>query len=615
VTPLLALLLSLAPAWADPAAPTALPAANTAIGPAGEAPGTWFYADRTRSVAHLVARDGELYLGSARVWRTGDMIVQTDHPAVLSAIERDPRVAYAEPLRAAAGVYLVRAAAGVDEIALATLIAALPTIGFAHPDLEIELAPHRLDDPLLPQAWHLHNDGQSGGLPGVDLGAFAAWDLVTGAGQRIAILDTGLDPDHPDLATVAATDAIDGVDPGPDIAYEGHGHGTAMAGVAAAIGNNGIGTAGVAPDAELIGVRMIGTGSTLSSIFLGVTFALDEGATVLNNSWGFSARECQPFPPIGSIFEAFDLAEREGRGGLGAAVAMSYGNGGCDASGDGIHLQDSVISVGAASDLDRRIGYSNFGATLDIMGFAGGDGRPGLVTTDVLGPAGYNTADDGDYWFGGSGTSSACASISGVLALMFQANPRLTAAQAREVLCETAVKAAWDDAGWDESGFSPRYGCGRVDAAAAVYAVWSQLPSATPAPPGELTFGAARLRWTGEHPRGEALRYRVRLIPVQSGDPVEFETDDTWLDLEGRIAVARPYDWEVTAIDPWGDGHTTAGSRFTVEPAPPEPEPARACASVSASASGIGWGLGALLALAGRRRSSRERHAPGRRSG
>lgn len=606
MTALLALLLSIASA--EPAAPSALPSVRTAVGPAGETPGSWFYADRARSVAHLVTRDGDLYLGPARVWRTGDLIVQTDHPAVLRAIQDDPRVAYAEALHDGAGVYRVLTRAGVDEIALSALIAALPTVGFAHPDLEVELALHTLNDPLLEQAWHLHNTGQGGGLPGVDVGAFAAWNLATGEGQRIAILDTGLDADHPDLAIVADFDAIDGANAGPDLDYEGHGHGTAMAGVAAAVGDNGIGTAGIAPDAALIGVRMIGTGATLSSIFLGVTFALDEGATVLNNSWGFSARECQPFPPIGSIFEAFDLAEREGRGGLGAAVAMSYGNGGCDASGDGIHLQDSVISVGAASDVDRRIGYSNFGATLDIMGFAGGDGRPGLVTTDVLGAAGYNTAEDGDYWFGGSGTSSAAASVSGVLALMFHANPRLTAAQARRVLCDTAVKAAWDDAQWDENGFSPRYGCGRIDAAAAVYAVWSELPIATPEPPGDLVFGAARLRWNGAHPRGEPLRYRVRLIPILSGDPVEFEVDEPWIDLEGRVAIARPYTWEVTAIDPWGDGHTAPGEEFTVEPAPVEPERSGACASAGLPASG-GLGLGSLLLVLAGRRSSRERHA------
>jgi subtilisin family serine protease len=550
-------------------------------GPAGEAPGTWFYADRSRQIARLVTRDGDLWLGGARVWRTGDVVVKVDDPTALARIERLPGVAWTEPLDAARGMHVAHAGYDVDEIALSTWIAGLPGVGFAHPDLEVELALHTLDDPLIGDAWHLDNSGQTEGIVGNDVGAFAAWTYATGAGQVISVLDTGLDPDHPDLRIVASFDTIAGTNPEPDPTYEGHGHGTAMAGVAGAIGGNGVGTAGIAPDADLIGVRMIGSGSALSSIYQGFVLSVENGATVLNNSWGFSAQRCEPFPPIGVFDEAVAVAENEGRGGLGTAVAMSYGNGGCDASGDGLHLNPLVISVGAASDLDRRIGYSNFGQTLDIMGYAGGDGRPGLVTTDIVGDGGYERGGDGAYWYGGSGTSSACASVSGVLALMFEANPRLTAAQARQVLCDTAVKPAWEDAVWDARGWSPRYGCGRIDAEAAIYAVWSELPAAIPEPVGDLVFGRARLRWRDEGDSGERLAYRVRLIPVESGDPVEFETQDPWLDLEGKVAPTRPYDWEVIAIDAWGDGRATPGERFVVEPAV-EPEPVRACAAVAA---------------------------------
>jgi subtilisin family serine protease len=590
----IALLLALLPAAAS-ATDTFEPAALS--GPGGEPSGAWFYADRAGTVARIERRGHDLFLGPARVWRTGDLVVQTHDPLLLRAIGARSDVAYTEPLDDARGVHIVHAARGVDEIALSTSLFRLPGVGFAHPDLQIDLAPHRLDDPLIGDAWHLDNTGQSGGLRGNDVGAFAAWDLATGSGQVIAVLDTGLDPIHPDLRVIAALDAIAGVDPSPDPTYDGHGHGTAMAGVAAAIGGNAIGTAGIAPDADLLGVKMIGPGSTLSSVYQGFRFAIDNGATVLNNSWGFSAQACQPFPPIALIDEAVDVAETEGRGGLGAAVAMSYGNGGCDASGDGLHRNPRIISVGAASDLDRRVGYSNFGATLDIMGYAGGDGRPGLVTTDNVGPLGYNTREDGDYWYGGSGTSSACATVSGVLALMFEANPRLTAAHAREILCETAVKPAWDDAQWDANGWSPRYGCGRIDAAAAVYAVWSQVPTAVPEPVGQLVFGRARLRWRGEHPAGEALTYRVRLSPVLGGEPVELKVAEPWLDLEGSVAPARPYDWEVVAVDAWGDGRPAAGERFTVDP-PQAPQPARACAS----AGGSGTALLAMLPLLGLRR-------------
>lgn len=540
-------------------------------GPQGEASGTWFLADHDHTVAHLVPEGDGYWLGSVPVWPTGAVLVGLDAPSLAPALGDLPQIRVVHALHRDQGVYRLVADPDLDTVALSVALAQIPGVRFSHPDFQVDLVPHRLNDPLIGDAWHLDNQGQRGGLPGVDVGAFAAWDVATGQGQIVAVLDTGIDLDHLDLAVVDGLDAITG-DPEawPDPDYEGHGHGTAMAGVAVAIGDNATGTAGIAPDAQVLPIRMIGEGSSFSSTYSGFVAAVDGGASVLNNSWGFSARDCPNVPAIGALIEAFDYAETHGRDGLGTAVAMSLGNGGCDASGDSLHQHPSVISVGAASNLDRRIGYSNYGDTLNVMGFAGGDGRSGLVTTDVSGALGYNTAEDGDYWYNGSGTSSACASVSGVLALMFQANPRLTAAQARQVLCDTAVKPAWPDAEFDADGWSPRYGCGRVDAAAAVFAVGSDLPSVVLDPPGELVVGRARLTWTGQHPTGERMHYRVELLPPPPNEAIVVEVQEPALDLVGVVRPGMPFDWRVTPIDSWGDGRPASGEPFTVEPLPEE---------------------------------------------
>lgn len=547
---------------------------------------------------------GLLLGGTTRAWRTGDLVLETFDADTLDVVRDLPEVAYVAPLHAERGLYSVIARGGVDEVALSTRIAPMAGVGFCHPDFAVEMVPHTLNDPMIGDAWHLDNVGQRGGLPGVDVGAFDAWTEVTGQGMLIAILDTGVDPDHPDLDQLQGYDFGDtDDDPTPDPEYGGHGHGTAMAGIAAATGDNGIGTAGIAPDAQILPIKFLGDEYTQSDMYQAFVYAADEGAHVLSNSWG-AQNGCAGNQLSGLISSAFDYVETEGRDGLGAVIVKSMGNDGCDNSADQFHTHPAVIAVGAASDIDRRIGYSNYGDHIDVMGFAGGDGRPGLVTTDVLGDLGYSKGENGagDYWYGGSGTSSAGASVAGVVALIIEANPQLTAAQVRDVLCETAVKPAYDDANWDADGWSRTYGCGRVDAWAAVQAVKNELPQVEALDPGEVRVDDGVLAWTVTDPDGERVAVRLQVRAEVSPDPVidEVLSDTTEFEVSGLLRPGARYLWTLTPADGWGEGETVEGVGFTV--LPPATEEVGACSTTPVSGAGVLVLLAGLLGLARRRR-------------
>ena len=317
----------------------------------------------------------------------------------------------------------------------------------------------------------------------------------------------------------------------------------------------------------------------------------------MSNSWGYDT-DCFGFGTVPVLDAAFDYAETVGRGGLGAVTVFSAGNGGCDFSGDGMHAHHAVVSVGALSGQDRRVGYSSYGDLLDIMA------PTNIPTTDVQGEGGYGTLDgDPDYVPTYGGTSAAAPVVSGVFALMFEANPRLTAAQARDVICRTATRTRGDEAEYDETGWSPTYGCGRVDAAAAVAAVADAPP---PAPvvlaPGTWAYeGQVRLAWEPvEDPDGEPVRYEVRHWATSSPGAVQTTwVDVPFLDLSDRTTLGDVISWQVEAHDAWGAGPASQVTGFEVVAFP---EPQGGCTTTRIPALGLAV-FGVLVGLIRRRRS------------
>ncbi|MFZ5481581.1 MAG: S8 family serine peptidase [Myxococcota bacterium] len=528
-------------------------------------------------------RYADLLAGGVVTGRTGRVLARAE-PSVLAGVPG--RVT---PLPG--GIVRVEPDAGVDDLALARDLHGRPGVAWAVPDLVLRLVPAMPDDPLAGELWHLENTGQGGRTPDVDVDAETAWAFATGAGQTIAVLDSGVQLDHPDLAVIAGGDYLDD-DGDPTPASDSSGpHGTGVAGIAAATGDNGVGVAGVAYGADVYAIRLIGGNASTEDLYLAFVEAVDAGASVLNNSWGFD--NCDGVPAMDVFGDMFDYAEDVGRDGLGAAVVFAAGNGGCDVGGDAMLRHRSIVVVSALEWWDSRASYSAYGDPVDVAA------PTALLTTDVT-PGGYGSyGGDDAYMEGFSGTSGASPVVAGVMALMFDANPRLTAKEAREVLCDTAVRVDLDDAGYDEDGWSPYYGCGRIDAGAAVAAVYDRPPG-VPEPrllADEVEVTRVVLAWEpAADEDGDVLHHVVRW---DGGEHVVYGTT---LDLTGEVDVGDTVTWTVAGVDPWGEGPSSDPVTFTVVAVAEVAVPA-------GTTGGCGAGGGAWVLLGGvaatRRRAGR----------
>lgn len=394
------------------------------------------------------------------------------------------------------GVYRARALDG-DAIRAAWALAEHPDTVWAEPDLIRDVKPLGMpDDPELGSQWHLESADDRG-----DINANGAWAVTTGSPDvRIAIFDTGTDLDHPDLVDniqggfdAADNDMVpeagcssspDGVAPSrncPNQQPYRESHGTAVAGLSAARGGNGLLGTGVCPDCSLYPVRIIADGS-FRSLSTAEAFrrAGEDGVSVINNSWGPNLTRF--FPMSEAEREAFQFVTREARNGLGIPVLFAAGNDFfTPANANPYASHPEVITVAASTQKDDFACYSDYGTVISIAAPSQGcfDGEGGMATTDYVGPEGYG---GGDFTQGFGGTSAACPVASGLAGLILSANPGLTAQQVKIVMQATAAKIRADKNPWqqqfgvdlaaefayDDHGFSLGFGYGRIDAAAAV---------------------------------------------------------------------------------------------------------------------------------------------------
>jgi subtilisin-like proprotein convertase family protein len=364
------------------------------------------------------------------------------------------------------------------------------------------------NDPLFAQQWHLQNTGQKSGTVGEDADVVTAWDVAKGAGVVIGVVDDGLQYTHPDLAPGYRADLSydfngNDADPTPGT---GDDHGTAAAGVAAARGNNGVGVSGTAPNASLAGIRLISATTTDQLEANGLTYKPQDIA-IYSNSWGPNDDGMTLEAPGPLTRAALANAVQTGRGGKGSIYVWAAGNG-LDANDnsnyDGYANSRFTIAVTAVDNRGKQSWYAEPGANILVAAPSSGDSSGtdvGIVTVDRTGNLGYNTStttgnlSDRDYTNDFGGTSSATPLVSGVVALMLEANPNLGWRDVQHILANTARKNDAADAGWSQNGVGKwvnhKYGFGVVDAAAAVNLAktWTNVGPEVSASSGTINVG------------------------------------------------------------------------------------------------------------------------------
>jgi len=302
-----------------------------------------------------------------------------------------------------------------------------------------------------------------------------AWDLgYTGQGVRVAIIDTGIDTDHPDLAPnidVAASASMIAYEPSIE---DVDGHGSNVAGIVAAA-DNGIGVIGVAPNAEIIAIKVFDASGLgyFSWTLLGILHAVAVDADIINMSLGaYLAHSQQPANEINAFLNllrsTIDYANKHG-----ILVVASAGNESWDGTGDRgvLHIpSDSGKTVcvsatgpvgwtpGSAVDLDGFSSYSNYGPEIDFAA-PGGDYQlhpNGTWYLDMV----LNCWAGGWSWV--AGTSQAAPHVAGVAALIIEKN----GGDMKPAHILRELRRSADDLG--KPGQDPYYGYGRVNAARAV---------------------------------------------------------------------------------------------------------------------------------------------------
>lgn len=273
--------------------------------------------------------------------------------------------------------------------------------------------------------------------------------------MHVGIYDDGVQRSHPDLS--ANYDASLHVSVGGEVIDAEYGasvwfspHGTSVAGLIAAA-NNGTGTVGVAYGAWITGVTIFSGPADINNSYEGFIEAIDqsENFDVINHSWGCLAAFFQsggvPEEDQALLSEWLEALDA-GRNGLGTIQVKAAGNDDMNANGDTAGSTRATIVVGAYNDDGDAAYYSNFGANLLISApSSGGNENRGIVTTDLVGLNGYNMVDaNGEYltepdytdMFGG--TSAATPIVTGVIALMLDANPNLSWRDVQNIVAYSA---------------------------------------------------------------------------------------------------------------------------------------------------------------------------------
>jgi len=328
-------------------------------------------------------------------------------------------------------VYVLQVPEDLQAEEMVALLGRNPDVAYASLNYRFHIAAvPKPNDPLFSFQYPLFNEGQDLGIPGIphgknraDIKALEAWEETKGSPEvTVAVIDTGIDFDHPDLQEKIASGGYDFVNSDND-PTDDNGHGTYVAGIIAAKTNNREGIAGVSWDCMIMPLKAVdedGSGY-VDWLIEAIRYAAENGADVINMSLGF------PLPPgqsVPALEDALQYAQAQGLVSVAAAgnesAAVLY-----PAAYD-----DYCLAVAATDNLDQRPTWSNFGPEVDVA--APGDNvwslvptwYPGLVWKDFsFDPYGY-----------GDGTSASTAFVSGFAALIKSAKPWMTPSEIMAVI-------------------------------------------------------------------------------------------------------------------------------------------------------------------------------------
>ncbi len=419
---------------------------------------------------------------------------------------------YKKQVEDLANTYVFKIAEGNDEdpIALTNELMEQEEIDWCEPNIVVK-SQHFFtpSDNLFGEQWHLFHEGGIQLASGSHVDATRAWDFTRGDRSIvIAVADDSVDLAHSDfqgLGKIVAPRDFQGRDFNPSPEGRDENHGTSVAGVAVAEAN-GSGVVGAAPDCSLMPLRTSGFLDD-NSIEVLFDYVRDNGAAIMVNSWGPAAIN---FPLSIRQNNAITRCARQGRGGKGVMIFFAAGNVNRPINGivnetgwpngelngptqwlDGFATHPDVIAVSACTSIGTKSFYSSWGNEISVCA-PSNNGHPGtvegptfpfvrgsfpgrgIVTTDRVGPSGY---DASDFTFDFGGTSSACPLAAGVAGLILSANPELTAAEGREILESTTDKIVdpstdpqlgFANGDYDENGHSLWFGFGKVNAFKAV---------------------------------------------------------------------------------------------------------------------------------------------------
>jgi thermitase len=272
-------------------------------------------------------------------------------------------------------------------------------------------------DPLMDDLWAFHNGPQFvGGVADADMDVLEAWQVATGTGQKVAVVDSGIEASHPDFAgQIADARNFVGASSPTAGAPDGDGHGTHVSGTIAAVRDNDVGVAGVAPGAKLMALRALDdTGEGFDSdIAQAMRYAGENGARVVNVSLGGP----QQAPALQAAIAAHPntlFVVAAGNEGTDNDTRPSYP---CDVP------EPNVLCVGASTHTEEAAPFSNYGDhSVDV--FAPGQ----WIMSTVLGGT-HN-------WE--SGTSMAAPHVSATAALVLEIAPALTAEEVKELILAAA---------------------------------------------------------------------------------------------------------------------------------------------------------------------------------